>query len=372
MNLSRIYLHYPFCTKLCHYCNFVAGVAPLEHFMQFYHKALIKEISYYQQNYHSLKSFYFGGGTPSLMPIDFLETIFSFFSFNSDTEITLEINPETVTKEKAKYWFELGINRVSLGWQSMEDSVLKFLGRTSTSRDNIMAFEILREVGFTNISVDRILSVRGDNDASFFRAVERCKPDHISSYQLSIEEKTVLSLWTKQQKYLPIAENKALAKEIHTQEFLQSLGFHRYETSSYAQVGKEGKHNIGYWDYDYWLGLGVGAFGFLPRGEYGFHYQNNSSFQYYCKEPCQYEESEYPDLRTAVKEMLMLGLRKSSGINKKYLERRLNVSWEKLFEDCPNTDYFLNQEDVLILKPEMIPLTNPAILDLWDSLSLDI
>ncbi|MGL5956415.1 MAG: radical SAM family heme chaperone HemW [Brevinema sp.] len=372
MNLSRIYLHYPFCTKLCHYCNFVAGVAPLDHFMQQYHDSLLKEILFYQLECGLLKSFYLGGGTPSLIPIDFLEKIFSFFSFNGGTEITLEINPETITKEKAKYWFELGINRVSLGWQSMEDSVLQFLGRTSTARDNILAFEILRTAGFNNISVDRILSVRGDNDLSFFRAVEQYKPDHVSTYQLSIEDRTVLSLWTKQQKYLPITDLTAVSKEEKTYEFLKSLGFDRYETSNYAQVGKEGKHNLGYWDYDYWLGLGAGASGFLPCGEYGLHYRNKSLFQSYCDDSCGYEESEYPDLRTAVKEMLMLGLRKRSGINKKYLEKRLKISWEKLFKTSPNPDYFLNEEEVLILKQEMIPLTNPAILDLWDSLSPDL
>ena len=376
MNLSRVYLHYPFCTKLCHYCNFAAGVSTTDNFTNQYYTALLKEITHYKTKFDfsqiTSRSLYFGGGTPSLISLDQLENIFSHFTLTPETEVTLEINPETVTYEKAKIWYQLGINRVSLGWQTMNADTLKSLGRTSTPQNNIKAFEILRNVGFDNISVDRILSIHNDTDKEFFDAIELYKPDHISTYQLSIEDKTVLSLWTKQKKYLPLLDEEAIQIESITDDLLENLGFSRYETSNYAQLGKEGQHNMGYWNYDYWLGLGSGAAGFLPDNGHGFHYRNHFKFRDYCDDPIAYEESEHINLYTAIKDALMLGIRKKSGIDKVKLSQRLGVAWENIFTDTPNPEYFINTASFLILKKEMIPLSNPAILSLWNIIHPDI
>ena len=376
MSLSRVYLHYPFCTKLCHYCNFAAGVATSDNFTNQYYNALLQEIAHYKTRFDfsqiASRSLYFGGGTPSLMPLDQLENIFSQFSLQKETEVTFEINPETVTYEKAKIWHQLGINRVSLGWQTMNANTLKFLGRTSTPHDNIKAFEILREVGFDNISVDRILSIHNDTDKEFFEAVMQYKPDHISTYQLSIEDKTVLSLWTKQKKYTPLPDEQAIQIESTTDDLLNNLGFIRYETSNYAQKGKEGQHNLGYWNYDYWLGLGSGAAGFLPDDGHGFHYRNHFKFKDYCDNPISYEESEHINLHTAIKDALMLGVRKREGIDKKSFEKRIGITWENILTKSPDPEYFIDTKDFLILKKEMIPLSNPAILSLWDIINPDI
>ncbi len=368
MQISQVYIHYPFCTKKCHYCNFVAGVRPSDEFVQSYHQALLRQINHYKNQYSfsTLKSLYFGGGTPSLMPIKYLEEILSLFPVSSDTEITLEINPETIQKD----WYKLGINRASLGWQSMNDDILKFLGRTSTADDNIRAFESLREDGFQNITVDRILSVNGDDDELFFEAIKKCMPDHISSYQLSIEDKTVLSLWTKQKKYTPVPDEVAIKKEENIARQFEGLGYSRYEISNYAQKDKEGRHNLGYWNYNHWLGVGVGASGFLPNDGYGFHYTNTASFHEFCKNPLAIQESEAIDLETAIKEFLMLGIRKRTGINKKRLQELFDISWGALFDDSVNMEYFIDSEDSLILRPEMIALTNPIILELWDKINL--
>ncbi len=376
MSLSRVYLHYPFCTKLCHYCNFAAGVATSDNFTNQYYNALLQEIAHYKTRFDfsqiASRSLYFGGGTPSLMPLDQLENIFSQFSLQKETEVTFEINPETVTYEKAKIWHQLGINRVSLGWQTMNANTLKFLGRTSTPHDNIKAFEILREVGFDNISVDRILSIHNDTDKEFFEAVMQYKPDHISTYQLSIEDKTVLSLWTKQKKYTPLPDEQAIQIESTTDDLLHELGFIRYETSNYAQKGKEGQHNLGYWNYDYWLGLGSGAAGFLPDDGNGFHYRNHFKFKDYCENPISYEESEHINLHTAIKDALMLGVRKREGIDKKSFEKRIGLTWENILTKSPDPEYFIDTKEFLILKKEMIPLSNPAILSLWDIINPDI
>ncbi len=171
--MQRVYLHYPFCTRLCRYCNFTAGVSPDSNRKNAYHNALMRQINHYKHFNQANESFYLGGGTPSLMPADHMKEILDSFDISPNSEITLEINPETVTKELAAEWRRLGINRVSLGWQSMNEDILRFIGRTSTADDNIRAFNILRDEGFDNISVDRILSINGDSDELFLEAVDK-------------------------------------------------------------------------------------------------------------------------------------------------------------------------------------------------------
>ncbi|MGL4394180.1 MAG: radical SAM family heme chaperone HemW [Brevinema sp.] len=372
MPLHRVYLHYPFCLTLCRYCNFPAGAPPREEFIEPYFDALVKEIQHFGEKFDLSEvahdSFYFGGGTPSLMPEKHMEKIFELIPLHKGSEVTLEINPETVTKEKAQFWKSIGINRVSLGWQSMNPHTLSFLGRSGNDSDNIRSFEILREAGFDNISVDRILSVKNDSDDDFLQTIKKYTPDHISTYQLSIEARTVLHFWTSTKKYIPTTDAEALLIEQKTHEALTSLGFEQYETSNYHRNGKQGQHNLGYWNYDHWLGLGGGASGFIPNEEYGFRYRNAFSFKDYLKDPLAYEEEESIDRETAIKEALMLAIRKREGLNKESFEQKFATSWQELFPRGIPTDFFDETETSLILKYEMIPLTNPATVALWDSL----
>ncbi|MGL4388362.1 MAG: radical SAM family heme chaperone HemW [Brevinema sp.] len=386
MSLRRVYLHYPFCLTLCRYCNFSAGAPPKEEFTQPYLEALIKEIQHFGEKFDlqniAKDSFYFGGGTPSLMPEKNFEKIFDLIPLHKNTEVTLEINPETVTKEKARFWKSIGINRVSLGWQSMNPKTLSFLGRSGNHTDNLRSFELLREAGFDNISVDRILSVKNDTDTDFLEALQTHTPDHISTYQLSIEAKTVLHFWTKTKKYFPTTDFDAINIEQKTHRALTQLGFEQYETSNYHKNNKKGQHNLGYWNYEYWLGLGAGASGFIPNDKLGFRYRNQFSFKDYLKNPLFYEEEESIDFKTAIKEALMLGIRKREGIIKKDFEKRFYnqnfcsqnspISWQTLFPNGIPQEYFEETKKTIILKQQMIPFTNPATVALWESLSQQI
>ncbi|MGL4563079.1 MAG: radical SAM family heme chaperone HemW [Brevinema sp.] len=372
MSVQRVYLHYPFCRTLCRYCNFAAGVPPKEEFIESYFEALRKEIRFigeqFDLNHIAKDSFYLGGGTPSLMPEKHLEELFSLIPIHKNSEITLEINPETVTKDKALFWKSLGINRMSLGWQSMNPQTLSFLGRSGNDQDNIRAFEILRETGFDNISVDRILSVQDDTDTDFFDVLQKHTPDHISTYQLTIESKTVLSHWTHTKKYIPTSDEESIAIENKTTDVLHTLGFEQYETSNYHKNNKKGMHNLGYWNYEYWIGFGAGASGFIPNTKYGLRTRNHFSFKDYIKNPLSYEEEEYLNFETAIKEALMLGIRKRDGIDKKKFEEKFHISWQDLFPKGISHDFFIENDTHLVLKYEMIHLTNPATIDLWNSL----
>ncbi|SFB71823.1 oxygen-independent coproporphyrinogen-3 oxidase [Brevinema andersonii] len=374
-DVKRVYIHYPFCLTKCHYCNFAAGVPPKEEFLKPYHDALLLEINAYREMLtEPLDSLYFGGGTPSLMPIPDLEAILQQFEplIRSETEITLEANPETVTSKLAQAWEKLNINRVSLGWQSMNNSILKFLARSGNAEDNIRSFETLRNAGFNNISVDRILSVQHDTEDDFFTALEACMPEHISTYQLTIEEKTVLHAWTQQKKYLPLTDGAALKIEAKTESRLAELGFERYEISNYCRNKNIGRHNTGYWNYDYYLGLGAGAAGFLPEAHsWGLRYTNPFSFKNYLKSN-RPAESEQIHHETAVKEALMLGIRRLEGIEKHSFENRLNIKWDTLFPNGTDPQFFDDTPQRLILKHSMIPLANPAVLSLWEALNLSI
>lgn len=368
--VSRVYLHYPFCLSYCRYCNFSAGAPPLDEYTGPYFEALLSEARA-KQHYlgQKLDSLYLGGGTPSLMPLPHMEKLFALYAplLHQDSEITLEINPESVTAQKARAWKALGINRVSLGWQSMDDTTLKTLNRSGTSKDNIQAFVLLREAGFDNISVDRILSVRGDKAFIFYEALERFPPDHVSTYQLSIEERTVLHQWAQKGTYKPLADSEALDQEEQCSSVLSSLGFERYEISNYARNGKIGQHNYAYWDFCYYLGLGAGASGYVPAPPCGKRTANAFSFKDYLKGLPPEEELLSP--LTAVKEALMVGVRKREGINKAAFAKRHSLSWESLFTAPPSPHFFTDSPSALILKEKAIPLCNPAVLSLWDNLN---
>ena len=369
MIVSRVYIHYPFCSTYCRYCNFAAGAPPKEEYTSPYFQRLFEEVSQ-TASYLAPKidSLYFGGGTPSLMPESDLSAIIDFYAprLDGSTEITIEINPENVTKEKAHFWKSIGINRVSLGWQSMEDSTLELLNRSGRSNHNKEAFSLLREAGFNNISVDRILSVRGDEDDSFYKALEQFQPEHVSVYQLSIEQRTVLYEWAKNGRYKAFDDDNAIYKEETCRKILAEMGFIHYEISNYARNNRVGKHNLGYWNYDYYLGLGAGASGFVPNSDWGIRTANPFSFKDYLKGLT--PELEVLTQQMAIKEALMLGIRKREGIVKSCFSSRLNVPWENMFTQHPSPDFFEDTPKALILKDSALQLCNPAILSLWDIL----
>ncbi|MGL5255236.1 MAG: radical SAM family heme chaperone HemW [Brevinema sp.] len=370
-SVSRVYIHYPFCSTYCRYCNFAAGAPPREEFTTPYFKRLYEEIETSSSKLSShIESLYFGGGTPSLMPVEHLEAIINFYSskITADTEITIEINPENVTKEKSLSWKKLGINRVSLGWQSMEDTTLETLNRSGRSIHNKNAFSILRETGFDNISVDRILSVQGDEDDSFYQALEYYQPEHVSVYQLTIEKRTVLYEWARQGRYKAFSDEDAIYKEETCRKILAEMGYEHYEISNYAKNRKFGKHNLGYWNYDHYLGLGAGAAGFIPKNKWGIRTMNPFSFKDYVKGVV--PEIEELSQEIAIKDALMLGIRKREGIIKSCFSSRLNIEWADIFVGELSSNFFEETAEKLILKPEALQLCNPAILNMWDNLKI--
>ena len=263
-NLS-LYLHIPFCVRKCLYCDFLSGPQSAE-VQEQYVEALCREIQETSPEYreYQVVSVFIGGGTPSvLLPeqtIRIMETLKSCFTLTDTCEISMEMNPGTVTPEKMNAYRACGINRISIGLQSANDRELKALGRIHTCADFLKAYEMAVEAGFTNINVDLMSAIPEQTLKSYQETLQKVlalqpQPVHISAYSLIVEEGTP---FYEQELNLPDEETERRMYEI-TDDILKKAGYHRYEISNYAKAGKECVHNKVYWQRGNYLGLGIGS-----------------------------------------------------------------------------------------------------------------
>jgi len=263
-NLS-LYLHIPFCVRKCLYCDFLSGPQSAD-VQEQYVEALCREIQETSPEYreYQVVSVFIGGGTPSvLLPeqtIRIMETLKSCFTLTDTCEISMEMNPGTVTPEKMNAYRACGINRISIGLQSANDGELKALGRIHTCADFLKAYEMAVEAGFTNINVDLMSAIPEQTLKSYQETLQKVlalqpQPVHISAYSLIVEEGTP---FYEQELNLPDEETERRMYEI-TDDILRNAGYHRYEISNYAKAGKECVHNKVYWQRGNYLGLGIGS-----------------------------------------------------------------------------------------------------------------
>ncbi|MFH1576096.1 MAG: radical SAM family heme chaperone HemW [Candidatus Margulisiibacteriota bacterium] len=268
--VKSLYIHLPFCKKKCNYCDFVS-YAGKESLIDDYVEALIKEIRALTRLHsghlplpegEGLKTIYFGGGTPTLLsPKHFDKIISTIISHSSlvisHSEISLEANPGTADKAKLKALRELGINRLSIGAQSFNDDHLKTLGRIHDSKQILKFYDDARSAGFENINLDLIFALPNQTLAEWqndLKIAISMEPDHLSTYNLQIEEGTLFA-----KKYKSLDDEIELKMYEHTIETLTASGFKHYEISNFAKPGRECQHNIVYWKNENYLGLGAGA-----------------------------------------------------------------------------------------------------------------
>ena len=282
-----IYIHIPFCKSKCDYCNFYS--IPLtklkntynSNFTEFYLGLLIKEIEINIKKYHlenaRIKSIYFGGGTPSVMPSVFFSGLMEFigknFKIAVDAEITTEVNPESCDLEKLYGLKALGFNRLSIGAQSFDDGVLKTAGRIHNKNDIYSAVNNANKAEFGNISLDLIIGLPGQTKNIFLDDINHIldiAPEHISAYMLSIEKGSLFYKIYNDKNCLPahkspefIGEEKIADYYIILCEILSGQFYEHYEISNFAKKGYESRHNINYWNRGEYLGLGPSASSFL-------------------------------------------------------------------------------------------------------------
>lgn len=283
-----IYVHIPFCLKKCNYCDFVSfPIANYEKCIDEYIDRVCNEVEKTSQVYRNkylVDTIYFGGGTPSALASDFVGRILlcikKNYDIRSDAEISIELNPETVTENKAGALKGLGFNRVSMGVQSLNDDVLMTLGRVHNSAKAQESYKILRNAGFENINLDMMLGVPGQNFevfASDFEKILSMEPEHISFYGLQIEEGTPFYRDYKNGN-IDIPSWEENRKMYHyAVGVLKERGYHHYEVSNASKPGFECRHNLKYWTMMDYLGFGTAAHSYIE----GQRFYNTDGLDYH-------------------------------------------------------------------------------------------
>jgi oxygen-independent coproporphyrinogen-3 oxidase len=317
-----LYIHWPFCPYRCHYCPFVA-LASHDPFMERYHQALVQEIREFGRNYTEkphLDTIYFGGGTPSTYPdhllLDMFAILGEFFVFDKNTEITIEVNPGTVRVEQLELWKNLGINRMSVGVQSLNDEVVKKLNRLQKASDVYFLLDKAPSY-FDNISVDLILGLPGVSVQEWkdlLAKVVTWKITHLSMYILEVHDSTPLFFNIASKKVSLPCDDDVVDLYYWSRDFLAQHGFEQYEVSSFARNGRESRHNSMYWERKPYRGFGLGACSFDGSNRL----QNEKNLMKYLESV---EQGIYKPVffETITKEQVyaekvMLGLRRMKGI----------------------------------------------------------
>ena len=383
----ELYVHIPFCVKKCDYCDFLSGPANSET-KEKYVEALIKEIKVSgncSNKADKVTSVFVGGGTPSILNSDQLSRIFGAlnesFVFDDNAEITVEMNPGTVSKDKFKVLKESGVNRLSIGLQSADDNELKVLGRIHTYAEFEEAYKMAGETGFDNINIDLISAVPGQTVESWdntLKKVAALKPKHISAYSLIIEEGTPFyDKYGEDSCDLNKSNDLSLPDEVSersmyedTKNILEEYGYHRYEISNYAKEGYECEHNKGYWKCDDYLGIGLGSSSLIK----GRRFHNTIDMKEYL------EFSGYPEkirkdnveltIEEKIEEFMFLGLRMTEGISKSVFAERFSINIEEVYSKeltkLKEEGLIEEQEDRIYLTKRGTDISNQVFVEFME------
>lgn len=310
-----LYIHIPFCVRKCLYCDFLsapAGEKEMEHYVGILCGEIEREGGKYAD--YSVKTIYIGGGTPSLLSGEgiwrILSLVYQCFHVEKECEISIEANPGTVTYEKLEAWRRAGVNRVSLGVQSLQDKELKALGRIHDSKAFFDTYRMVVESGFNNINIDLMFGIPEQTPGSYADTLEKVmelcqRPNHISAYGLIVEEGTPFYENT------PTLPDEDCEREMYalTEDFLSKYGYRRYEISNYALPGYECRHNMIYWRRGNYLGLGLGAASLIEN----VRFRNSRDIIKY--EGMLREEEQVLSVEEQMEEFMFLGLRMTDGIS---------------------------------------------------------
>ncbi len=353
-NDISLYIHIPFCDVICPYCDF-NKFSKVDNLIPDFIKSLIEEIKIRKTKYNQVVSISFGGGTPSYISNNNLKLIFKNLNENFDLskeniEISIEVNPKDIDKDKIKFYEDLGINRISIGGQSFDNSVLKTLGRNHDSKELITSLEIIKKSNITNINLDLIYGVPGQKlhawENSLEKFIEFSLP-HLSAYQLTFEPKTKFYKDLMVNKIKEIDENITVNMFSTLNSFLKKNKYINYEISNWSKPKMESIHNLRYWNKKNYLGLGPGASSFIDNKrttnvrslkKYINNFQN--SF-------LEFEENYTLNRKDTLIENIMLNLRLSKGIDHKEFKNNFSLNFKDTFAELINnlTKYNLIYSD---------------------------
>ncbi len=273
MKKLGIYIHIPFCLSKCLYCGFYSRGGSTEKEQEDYIENLLGDIEAYGDTYgdrYAVDSIFIGGGTPSILGQGLIEKVLGavkdFFSVEEDAEITIEANPKTLTRDKLIAYMRCGINRLSLGAQSLDDGLLQFMGRAHTAEDFLQNFQMARDCGFDNINVDLMFSIPGHTMEIWEDTLSRIidlEPEHISFYSLQLEEGTPFYTMFCRGELEEVSDEEDRRMYHRAVSMVRQAGYDHYEISNAARPGSQCRHNLKYWSLEDYLGIGSGASSYM-------------------------------------------------------------------------------------------------------------
>ncbi|NLH39805.1 MAG: radical SAM family heme chaperone HemW [Elusimicrobia bacterium] len=362
MSFFSIYVHIPFCRRKCNYCAFysVTQTDLINEYIRSLEKEIELQSKTINKNIKKYKTIYFGGGTPSVIDIKSLEKIFrklaNIKGFNSLDEVTFEANPDSIDDDKIKLLRDFNITRVSLGLESSLDKYLKFLGRLSSYDDFLKKYDAVKK--YFDVNIDLIYGIPGQSEKELVSDIKNAvdlKPDHISVYGLEIHKNTPFYGRVKTD------DDEMSNFYFLLCDFLVSNGYLHYEISNFSLLGKESKHNLNYWNWGDYIGLGASASSHIRD----MRYKNISDVRTYITAlnngKIELEYSEKLDKKDINNEILMLSLRKVSGLDKKsptYL-----IFKDKILSMI-SKGYMEEYKDSVRIKKEYFFVSNSIISDI--------
>ncbi len=320
-----LYIHIPFCIRKCRYCDFnsrAAGPGEIDAYLS----ALVEEIGLFSKgNRRIVQTLYVGGGTPTLLSAEQISRLFGAVRETmilfEDAEITVEANPGTLDREKSEHLLSLGVNRISLGVQSLKDHLLSRLGRVHTGTEALNALEMLRSSGFRNIGVDLIFGLPGQTHKDWEEDLTRIlsfRPEHLSLYGLSIEKGTPFDREREQGRLDLPSEQEEIGMYEAAQDLTAKAGYEHYEISNYARPGYRSRHNTLYWTMEEYYGAGAGAHSYLKM-DGPLRFSNVLDPAAYVQRMSQTRDPvlkrEFLSKKTLLSEAMMLGLRMADGMD---------------------------------------------------------
>lgn len=349
-----LYIHIPFCVKKCKYCDFNSYkmdidakkryIEDLKIEMELYSNKLYKDNKYKKkEDYHlnsddTITSIFVGGGTPSILTSDEIREIFTsvraMFNIDKNAEITIECNPGTLTLEKLKTMKDIGINRLSIGLQAVQEQHLNFIGRIHTYEEFEKNYKDALSVGFKNINIDLMYSLPNQTLCDWKETLQKVSdlnPTHISAYSLILEEGTELYNMYENNKFELIDENMDIEMYEYTINYLKSKGYNQYEISNYSKDGYNCEHNILYWECEHYIGLGAGASGYINKNRYN----NLESLDDYhlslTKREKPIQENEILSEKDMIEEKIFMGLRMNKGIEFEDFKKNFGIDFREKY-----------------------------------------
>ncbi len=358
-----LYIHWPFCLSKCPYCDFNSHVREKID-QKRWQAALLKELEYVAPytKPHSLVSLFFGGGTPSLMDPEcvgsLIEKAKSLFSSTTSLEVTLEANPSTVEAKKFDAFAKAGVNRLSLGVQSLRDDALSFLGRKHSAKDALKALEIAKTY-FPRFSFDLIYARPHQTSASWKAELQEAlqyAAGHLSLYQLTIEPQTAFATRMSRGEQMTLGDDPAATLYHLTERLMTEAGLPAYEVSNYARPGQECRHNLLYWNFEDYIGIGPGAHGRITQDgiKYAtYHYKAPETWLEAVEKKGHGLESMQPlSKEERLQEVTLMGLRLTQGLSLKRLFEETGLTLDEAYQNLS----VLEREGLLFRTPtHLIP-----------------